>query len=56
MSACVIAQLNLLKHAALIFRWTVDHDRIDALLAEAADINEVSASEMSHAAASETPD
>ncbi len=43
MSACVIAQLNLLKHAAPIFGWTVDRDRIDALLTEAADINEVSA-------------
>ncbi len=42
-SACVIAQLNLLKHAAPVFRWTVDRDRIDALLAEAADINEASA-------------
>ena len=43
MSACVIAQLNLLKHAAPVFGWTVNHERMDVLLAEAADINEESA-------------
>jgi hypothetical protein len=43
MSACVIAQLNLLRHAARVFGWVVDHERIDALVAEAADINETSA-------------
>jgi hypothetical protein len=56
MSACVIAQLNLLKHAAPIFGWTVDRDRIDALLTEATDINEVSAaSQMLHTAAQREP-
>ncbi|MGH3221590.1 MAG: hypothetical protein ACRDPY_23335 [Streptosporangiaceae bacterium] len=49
-SACVIAQLNLLRHAAPVFGWTVNHERIDALLAEAAEINEASAApEMWHA-------
>jgi hypothetical protein len=43
MSACVIAQLNLLRRAAPVFGWTVNHERIDALLAEAADINDESA-------------
>ncbi|MGZ6690012.1 MAG: hypothetical protein ACXVHQ_21260 [Solirubrobacteraceae bacterium] len=43
MSACIIAQLNLLRHAAPVFAWTVNRERIDALLAEATDINEASA-------------
>ena len=43
MSACIIAQLNLLRHAAPVFGWTVNRERIDALLAEATDINEASA-------------
>jgi hypothetical protein len=43
MSACVIAQLNLLRHAAPVFGWMVSQERIDALLAEAAGINETSA-------------
>ena len=42
-SACVIAQLELLKHAAPVFCWTIDTDRIDALLAEAGELNDASA-------------
>lgn len=39
MSASVIAQLQLLKHAAPLLGWAIDDDKVDALLAEAADAN-----------------
>ena len=42
-SACVIAQLELVKHAAPMFGWTLDTETIDALLTEARELNEVSA-------------
>jgi hypothetical protein len=42
-SACVIAQLELLKHAAPIFGWTINTEMIDALLTEAKELNEASA-------------
>jgi hypothetical protein len=42
-SACVIAQLELVKHAAPLFGWTLDIETIDALLTEARELNEVSA-------------
>lgn len=42
-SACVIAQLELLKHAAPIFGWTINIEMIDALLTEAKELNEASA-------------
>jgi hypothetical protein len=42
-SACVIAQLELLKHAAAIFGWNVDATRIESLLSEARDLNQTSA-------------
>ena len=42
-SACVIAQLELLKHAASIFGWVTDNQLIDDLLAEAKEMNETSA-------------
>jgi hypothetical protein len=42
-SACAIAQLELLKHAAAVFGWTIDIERIDALLTEARKLNEASA-------------
>ena len=42
-SASVIAQLDLLKHAAPVFEWAVDSDRIEALLVEAREVNETSA-------------
>jgi hypothetical protein len=43
-SACVIAQLQQLKHAAPVFGWTIDADRINTLLAGASDLNKASAS------------
>src|SRR5205085_982304 len=43
-SACVIAQLDLLRRAARLFGWTTDEERIDGLLAEARELNEASAS------------
>jgi hypothetical protein len=42
-SACVIAQLELLRHAAPIFGWTIDAESIDALITEAKELNETSA-------------
>lgn len=42
-SATMIAQLELLKHAAPVFGWTINTETIDALLAEAREINEASA-------------
>ncbi|MGD0343622.1 MAG: hypothetical protein ABSB55_01485 [Acidimicrobiales bacterium] len=42
-SACAIAQLELLKQAASVFGWTIDIQRIDALLTAATELNETSA-------------
>ena len=42
-SACAIAQLELLKQAASVFGWTIDIERIDALLTAARELNEASA-------------
>ena len=42
-SACVIAQLDLLQHAAPVFGWTVETSTIENLLAEARQLNEASA-------------
>jgi hypothetical protein len=42
-SACVIAQLELLRRAAPIFGWTIDAEAISALIAEAKELNEASA-------------
>jgi hypothetical protein len=42
-SACVIAQLELLGHAAPIFGWTIDADTVNALITEARELNESSA-------------
>jgi hypothetical protein len=44
MSACVIAQLTMLKHAAPLFAWVIDHDQIDKLLNEAIGLNNLAAS------------
>jgi hypothetical protein len=41
-SACVIAQLNLLRDAAPIFGWTADAETIEAVLAEARELNDLS--------------
>jgi hypothetical protein len=41
-SACAMAQLDLLKHAAPVFGWTVNAETLDELLAEAKQINETS--------------
>ena len=42
-SACVIAQLELLKRAAELFGWTLDAPKIEGLLTAARDLNEASA-------------
>jgi hypothetical protein len=42
-SACVIAQLELLRHAAPIFGWTIDTETINTLITEAREMNETSA-------------
>jgi hypothetical protein len=42
-SACVIAQLQLLKSAAQLFNWRINQQEIDALLAEARELNDESA-------------
>jgi hypothetical protein len=42
-SASVIAQLELLKHAATLFEWTIEQDTIANLLDEARALNEASA-------------
>ena len=42
-SACVIAQLELLKRGARLFGWTVDESKVDDLLDAARELNEVSA-------------
>jgi hypothetical protein len=42
-SACVIAQLELVKQAAAVFGWTINIERIDALLTAARELNEASA-------------
>jgi hypothetical protein len=42
-SACVIAQLELLREAAPTFGWTIDAGTISALITEAKELNETSA-------------
>lgn len=42
-SACVIAQLDLLKRAATLFGWTIDEKKVDDLLEEARKLNQASA-------------
>jgi hypothetical protein len=42
-SACAIAQLDLLQHAAPVFGWTVDTSTLENLLTEARQLNEASA-------------
>jgi len=42
-SACVIAQLELLKRAAKLFGWTIDDSQLDVLLRDARELNETSA-------------
>jgi hypothetical protein len=42
-SACVIAQLDLLRHAAPVFGWTIETSTLESLLAEARQLNEASA-------------
>ncbi len=51
-SACVIAQLELLKHGAKLFGWTIDEPKINDLLDAARELNEVSANPESNAATS----
>lgn len=41
-SACVIAQLSLLRYAAPIFGWTTDAETIEAVLTEARELNNMS--------------
>jgi hypothetical protein len=42
-SACVMAQLDLLKRAAILFDWSLDATRIDELIAKAITINDAAA-------------
>jgi len=42
-SACVVAQLELLKNAAKIFGWPLDMQKVNDLLKEARELNEASA-------------
>ena len=42
-SACVIAQLDLLKSAAKVLSWAIDEQQVHKLLAEARELNEASA-------------
>jgi hypothetical protein len=42
-TAAVIAQLELLKRAAILFDWTVDVDQVDELLVDARAVNEAAA-------------
>ena len=42
-SACVIAQLDMLKRGAKLFGWTINEQKVDDLLAEARALNETSA-------------
>ena len=42
-SACVIAQVELLKHAAAAFGWPVNSETLDDALAEARHLNNESA-------------
>lgn len=44
-SACVIAQLDLLRHAAPMFGWTVDTRTLESLLTRARQLNEASAND-----------
>jgi hypothetical protein len=44
-SACMIAMLNLLKHAATVFGWSLDATRADELITKATEINDAAALE-----------
>jgi hypothetical protein len=45
-TACVIATLNMLKHAGAIFDWSLDIATADELITEATEINEAAALEV----------
>jgi hypothetical protein len=44
-SACMMAMLNLLKHAATVFGWSLDATRADELITKATEINDAAALE-----------
>jgi hypothetical protein len=44
-SACVMAMLNLLKHAAVVFGWSLDTTSADELITKATEINDAAALE-----------
>jgi hypothetical protein len=52
-TACVIAQLDLLKRGAKLFGWTIDEKKIDDLLEEARSLNQASADAYSAAGSAE---
>ncbi len=52
-SACVIAQLELLKRGAKLFGWTIDEESVDDLLERARELNEASANPESAAASTD---
>jgi hypothetical protein len=39
-SGCVMAMLNLLKHAAVVFGWSLDTTRTEELITKATEIND----------------
>ena len=43
-TACVMAQLDLLKRAASLFDWSLDVTRVDELIAKATVMNDAAAS------------
>lgn len=46
-SACVIAQLDMLKRGAKLFNWTIDEQKLEDLLEEARELNQASANHLS---------
>jgi hypothetical protein len=44
-SACVIAQLRLLQHAAEFFGWTIEAETVEELLLRAREVNSAVANE-----------
>jgi hypothetical protein len=54
-SACVIAQLELLRSAAKLLSWAIAEQEIHGLLAEARELNEASANPESRPGEPEVP-
>ena len=54
-SACVIAQLELLKNAAKVFDWPLDTQKVDDLLKEARELNDASANAQNSTSETDLP-